>query len=180
MSGRGAVADEERGLRWWVRYAIVPLLSGGGLVVLLVTWFLGQKGPDPKSAGTPGATVDATPADKKPPDAGAAASIATAREAMPRADGWIYVGRWTGAWEPRESKENTTIVASNYPRVGAVYQLRVDANVRAEPPSGPDHHLATSLNILRHNSHVMVLKTEELPDNNWVWAQVASVPPPAN
>jgi len=43
MSG---MADEEKGLKWWLRYVIVPLIGGGGIIAIVVS-VLGRKAQIP-------------------------------------------------------------------------------------------------------------------------------------
>jgi parallel beta-helix repeat protein len=33
------MADPESGVKWWIRYAVVPLIGGGGLIALIIAFF---------------------------------------------------------------------------------------------------------------------------------------------
>jgi hypothetical protein len=40
---RETMPESEKGIRWWMRYVIVPLLSGGGIVAILFAAFLSSR-----------------------------------------------------------------------------------------------------------------------------------------
>lgn len=46
--------DTESGARWWFKNVIVPLLGSGGVLAVLIAWYLGQH-KDPPSPPTPNA-----------------------------------------------------------------------------------------------------------------------------
>ena len=59
------MASEETGPRWWIRYVIIPLIGGGGLVGLLVTLH-SKSSPPPTDLNRTPASV--TPAPQEPVD----------------------------------------------------------------------------------------------------------------
>lgn len=42
------MTDTEKGHRWWLRYVIVPLIGGGGMVALVVAWINRPTAPKPE------------------------------------------------------------------------------------------------------------------------------------
>jgi hypothetical protein len=54
------VADTETGLKWWVRYVIVPLIAGGGLVAIIVA-LLKPADDRPRDGGRSTVDVDKEP-----------------------------------------------------------------------------------------------------------------------
>jgi hypothetical protein len=61
------VGSDETGLRWWIRYALVPLIGGGGLVAVLVAVINRQPPPVARQA-----VQNSTPPAEKPKPAGPA------------------------------------------------------------------------------------------------------------
>lgn len=45
-------AGEERGLYWWVRYVIVPVIGGGGIIAIIVTLISQIPVPSPDATAT--------------------------------------------------------------------------------------------------------------------------------
>ena len=41
------MTDKEKGFKWWLRYIIVPLIAGSGLVTIFIT-LMGRNEPDPR------------------------------------------------------------------------------------------------------------------------------------
>jgi hypothetical protein len=56
-------AGEERGLYWWVRYVIVPIIGGGGLIAIIVALIMGPSSSLPNTATPPLAQPTSTASD---------------------------------------------------------------------------------------------------------------------
>jgi len=80
-AGADAGAQGESVLQWWVRYAVVPVLGGGGLFSLAAVLLTSMLAPNaPKAATAATATADAASA---PPAAAASAGAAVQLAAAP-------------------------------------------------------------------------------------------------
>jgi len=80
-AGADAGAQGESVLQWWVRYAVVPVMGGGGLFSLAAVLLTSMLAPNaPKAATAATATADAASA---PPAAAASAGAAVQLAAAP-------------------------------------------------------------------------------------------------
>src|SRR4051812_24601807 len=60
--GLGEMADIERGLQWWVRYALVPVLGSGGVAAAVVAYINRPDAtakPEPAAAAAPASVATA-------------------------------------------------------------------------------------------------------------------------
>ena len=54
------MADTEHGIRWWIRYVIVPLIGGGGFIALMVAYINQPNAPKPTDTLIPSERGPAT------------------------------------------------------------------------------------------------------------------------
>jgi hypothetical protein len=60
------MAEEESGYKWWIRYVAVPLLTGGGVIAVIVATYFHRPEPTTQPATPPTAEIPLPPGQPTP------------------------------------------------------------------------------------------------------------------